>query len=131
MLNKMKLKTVSTNTDAKVFITEDLTPVRYKLLMIAKHADAVDYAYTRDGRIICGIKGNKITFQSPDDLFLMLEFNQPDLQALGFGPYVLGVEYDGEGRSSCEDGETKSLITKQNSSLQPAVTDIKCVLLNV
>ena len=91
MMNKKKLKTVSANTDANVFITEDLTPLRYKLLMIAKHADAVDYAYTRDGRIICGIKGNKITIQSPDDLF-KVGIDQPDLKALGFGPYVLGVE---------------------------------------
>jgi len=91
MMNKKKLKTVSANTDAKVFITEDLTPLRYKLLMIAKHADAVDYAYTRDGRIICSIKGNKITIQSPDDLF-KVGIDQPDLKALGLGSYVLGVE---------------------------------------
>ena len=91
MMNRKKLKTVSANTDAKVFITEDLMPLRYKLLMIAKHANALDYAYTRNGRIICGIKGNTITIQSPNDLF-KVGIDQPDLQVLELGPYVLGVE---------------------------------------
>ena len=39
-LNKKRLKTATANTDAKVFITEDLTPLRYKLLMIAKPSAA-------------------------------------------------------------------------------------------
>ena len=51
-LNKKRLKTATANTDAKVFITEDLTPLRYKLLMIAKPSAASKATKSQSSRLI-------------------------------------------------------------------------------
>ena len=66
--NKKKLKD---NPDLKkVFINEDLTQLRMKLLQYVKRIDTVKSAFTKEGKIVCIMKdGKKYTVENPDDLF--------------------------------------------------------------
>ena len=53
-----------------VFLNEDLTPLRYALLMRAKNTPAVKGVTTRHGNVICKMGDNDfVTLRSPDDLF--------------------------------------------------------------
>ena len=64
---------------SKVFINDDLTPLRSKLLGYVKGLDIVERAWTMDGRIYCvkkapaGLPADKrpptVVVESPDDLF--------------------------------------------------------------
>ena len=67
----------------KIFIIEDLTPLRFKLLsMVKKHPD-VEFAYTRDGKIHAVMNDDtKKTVENPDDLF-KLGFTDVNYQELG------------------------------------------------
>ena len=54
----------------KVYINEDLTVLRLKLLQYVKNIDNVKSAVTRKGKIHCVMKnGKKMTVDNPDDLF--------------------------------------------------------------
>ena len=68
LINKNKLKD---NVDYKnMFISEDLTQLRAKLLYYVKREERVASAYTQEGKIICQLRDNsRIVLESPDDLF--------------------------------------------------------------
>ena len=73
-----KKKVLRQNTD-KVFINDDLTPLRAKLLKLVKDLPITDKVWTIDGKIMCTKKtapghsqpGNvkPVIIESPDDLF--------------------------------------------------------------
>ena len=66
--NKKKLR-ADPNLN-KVYINEDLTTARFKLLQFIKKLDNVKNASTRDGKIICNMKnGRKFNVENADDLF--------------------------------------------------------------
>ena len=64
-------KNLKTNEAYKqVFIFEDLTMLRQRLLYTCKHSEMVSGCYTRDGAIHCTLKnGSRCVIRSPDDLF--------------------------------------------------------------
>ena len=77
----------------EVFIAEDLTPLRFKLMLFAKKQENVKKVYTRDGKVICILKQKTmfdkeevVVIENPDDLF-KLGVGQPDLKDLGLGMY--------------------------------------------
>jgi hypothetical protein len=86
LVNKMKLKDIE-ETKKKIFIDEDLTPLRYRCLRAAKDRGR---CHTINGKIICQIAGEerRQVIQSPDDLF-KLGIDQIDYKALGLGRYLL------------------------------------------
>jgi len=54
----------------KVFINEDLTAPRVKLLKAATDATDVEYAFTRHGAVHCKLRNGKFqVIENPDDLF--------------------------------------------------------------
>ena len=75
--NRQKLKLVESRK--KVFIYEDLTALRSKLLGVVKKQGCVHHAYTINGRIMAFLKDTKdpakfkdlkkVSIESPDDLF--------------------------------------------------------------
>ena len=66
-----------------VFISDDLTPLRFKLFQMVRKVDEVKNAHTRDGKIICTLKnGTKAIIESPDDLF-KIGVVDVDYRALG------------------------------------------------
>ena len=52
-----------------VFITEDMTQLRVRLLHIVKKCDDASNVYTRDGNIHCTYQRKHMIISSPDDLF--------------------------------------------------------------
>ena len=86
LINKNKLKD---NVDYKnVFIAEDLTQLRAKLLHYVKREERVASAYTRDGKIICQLRDNsRIVLESPDDLF-KIGLTDVDFHTLGLSNLV-------------------------------------------
>ena len=53
-----------------VFVNEDLTPLRYAVLMAAKNAPGVKQVTSRNGNISCKMHDDSFkTLRSPDDLF--------------------------------------------------------------
>ena len=85
LVNKNKLK--DKEAYRNVYINEDLTPLRSKLLQYAKRQDGVDSAYTREGKVICRIRdGSRVTVESPDDLF-KLGLTNIDYAALGLSAF--------------------------------------------
>ena len=81
LVNKNRLKD---NDDYKnVFISEDLTQLRAKLLHYVKREERVASTYTGDGKIICQLRDNsRIMLESPDDLF-KIGLTDIDYHALG------------------------------------------------
>ena len=81
LVNKNKLKDKVSYRN--VYINEDLTPLRSKMLHYVKRQDGVESAYTREGKVICRIRdGSRITIETPDDLF-KLGLTNIDYIALG------------------------------------------------
>lgn len=76
---------------AHVFLTDDLTPLRARLLGLVKRLECIDRAWTIDGRIQCVKKHphgmspspRPITIETPDDLFDKLGVQNVDMEALG------------------------------------------------
>jgi hypothetical protein len=69
-----------------VFINDDITPLRARLLGYVKRMEVVERAWTVDGRIHCTVKGRgggpdnrPVVIETPDDLFRL--------------PGVTGVDY--------------------------------------
>ena len=60
-------------TYKQMFIFEDLTLLRQRLLYSCKNTDSVSKCHTRDGAIHCIMKegGKRVVIHSPDDLFLI------------------------------------------------------------
>lgn len=52
-----------------IFISDDLTRLRYKLFWYAK--EKCQHTFIREGRIICKIDGRYVTINTPDDLFVI------------------------------------------------------------
>ena len=85
LVNKNKLK--NKENYRGVYINEDLTPLRSKLLQYVKKQDVVESAYTREGKVICRTRdGSRVTVETPDDLF-KLGLTNVDYAALGLGAY--------------------------------------------
>lgn len=67
----------------RIYMSEDLTQLRFKLLHIVKDCDEVKAAFTRDGKIHATVKdGSKVVIDNPDDLF-KLGIDAVDFQKLG------------------------------------------------
>lgn len=64
---KKFLKTSPTYKD--VFITDDMTPLRMKLLGVVKENPGTSEVFTREGNIHCSYKNKHFVITSPDDLF--------------------------------------------------------------
>ena len=79
MRNKKSLKTKEAYS--KIFINDDLTPLRTKLLKYVKTLHKVEKAWTIGGKIFCEMKKipghtdntKPVTVESPDDLFKLGE----------------------------------------------------------
>ena len=89
-----KKKSLKSDTN-KLFINDDLTPLRAKLLKYVKEQDVVDKAWTIDGRILCTRKcppglppstdrPRPTVIETPDDLF-HLGLSEIDWNRLGLG----------------------------------------------
>lgn len=67
-----------------VYVSEDLTPLRFKLFQMVRKHEGVKNAHTRDGKIHCFMKngGARVVIESPDDLF-KLGFQDVDYKKLG------------------------------------------------
>ncbi|CAC5386724.1 unnamed protein product [Mytilus coruscus] len=81
MSNKKVLKGKLDYKD--IFINEDLTMLRLKMLNMVKKHDNVKSVFTRDGKINCFLRnGRKKIIENPDDLF-EVGFDSVDYSALG------------------------------------------------
>ncbi len=80
MRNKSKLKDADGYED--VFISEDLTCMRYKLSLYAK--DKCQHTFIREGKVICKNDGRYVTINTPDDLF-MIGYDDVDCKDFGIG----------------------------------------------
>ncbi|CAG2243329.1 unnamed protein product [Mytilus edulis] len=66
-----------------IFIAEDLTKLKFKLLFYIKKQTNVKSAFTKEGRIHCTLNNDsKVTIDSPDDLF-KIGMDTVDYKALG------------------------------------------------
>jgi hypothetical protein len=66
-----------------VFISIDLTKLRFKLFQLVRKSDDVKNAFRRDGRILGTLQnGTKFSIESPDDLF-RIGVDEIDYKALG------------------------------------------------
>lgn len=83
LVNKNKLKNMEQYRG--VYVNEDLTLLRSKLLQYVKRQDGVESAYTREGKVICRLRdGSRVTVETPDDLF-KIGLTSIDFVALGLG----------------------------------------------
>lgn len=82
----------------KVFINDDLTPLRARLLGYVKRLECVERAWTVEGRVMCvkrlppghAAAGSQkpIALETPDDLFSRLGVDSVDFSALGLSHLV-------------------------------------------
>ena len=88
MRSKKQLK----HKNPTIFINDDLTSLRSRLLGYVKHLHIVENAWTIDGRIICRKKlppgtpqdaSRNVVIESPDDLFDKLGVTNIDYTKLG------------------------------------------------
>ena len=72
------------------YVVEDLTPLRAKLLRIAKESANVINAFAREGRIVAYVRGKDrpVTVESPDDLW-KVGLSSIDHKALGLTKFLL------------------------------------------
>ena len=85
LVNKNKLK--NKENYREVYINEDLTPLRSKLLQYVKRQDVVESAHTRDEKVIRRTRDrSRVTVETPVDLF-KLGLTNVDYAALGLGAY--------------------------------------------
>jgi hypothetical protein len=87
----------------RIFVNDDITPLRARLLGYVKQLESVEKAYTVDGRIYCVTKSagqhpsgkpgrsKPVIVESPDNLF-RLGVTQVDYNALGLGHLAECVE---------------------------------------
>ena len=81
MMNKKKLK--DCEGYGRVYLNDDLTQLRSRLLMTLKKSDLVQSCQVRDGSIRCKLRdGSFCIVRSPDDLF-KVGFEDVDLDKLG------------------------------------------------
>jgi hypothetical protein len=87
LANKKHLK----NHTTKIFIAEDLTSLKLRLLKEVKASPRVKMAYSKEGRIMARLAGNEkeeIEINSPDDLW-KVGTEQPRWEELGLTNWVI------------------------------------------
>lgn len=117
MASKKSLK--SKSGYAKIYINDDLTPLRHRLLMHCKSMVAVHKAWSVGGRIHCQMKTTTeqqqpkvVVVESPDDLFKLgadsVDYSKLGLGHLCFGDVVadagVGADADGAGDAAALKG---------------------------
>ena len=88
MKNKQKLKT---DTGRRIFVNEDITPLRYKLLKLVKEKEEYKKAYTMNGKIVVYDVNEKkrVYIDNPDDLFKIgIDIDNEILKKLGLSNYL-------------------------------------------
>ncbi len=90
MRNKKQLK--EKDGYKGVYVNDDLTPMRAKMLRYIKEQHITRALYTSEGRICCYLRDNHpgprpIVVESPDDLF-RLGLDDVDLATLGLGNFI-------------------------------------------
>lgn len=88
-LLKSKKKLRDSDDYKNVFMHEDLTPLRAKLLKVVKEQTNVKSVFTREGIIHCNLhNGSHIIIESPDDLFRLgfdgINYDELGLQFVDF-----------------------------------------------
>lgn len=83
----------------KVFINEDLTTLRSRMLGTIRKSEHVNFAYTRDGKILCNLRNDPerkhmVTVETPDDLF-KLGFESIDYDKLGLTDFTAPYDHRG------------------------------------
>ncbi|KAL8591286.1 hypothetical protein ACOMHN_060588 [Nucella lapillus] len=88
----------------RVFVNDDLTPLRARLLGFVKRLDQVERAWTVDGRILCvrksppslspKLRPKPVIIETPDDLFDKLGVDFIDYGALGLSHLEILLEED-------------------------------------
>ena len=99
MKNKKNLKDITDAALKNVYVNDDLTPLRSKLLHKAKTTPGVERVNsTHDGRLVCTMRkgpgettAKTVVIETPDDLF-KLGVNDVDYSAFGLGHLVLTDE---------------------------------------
>lgn len=81
LLTKQKAARNATNNH-KMFIVEDLTPMRSKLRFTLKSTPGVDKIRVRDGRIFCEYNEKTVSIENPDHLF-KVGIDAPNLKDFG------------------------------------------------
>ena len=97
MRNKKKLKGRTTESGDKIYmyVNEDLTPLRLKMLKLAKQH--FKGAHTINGKVVV-YKDDKPHFlESPDDFFEVgIDIDCETLKKLGLSDYIVGTKNDGK-----------------------------------
>ena len=87
MRAKKKLKDVA---GGKVYVNEDLTPLRVKLLQLVKEKTGYKHAHTINGRIVVFKEKKRSYIENPDDLFKVgINVDQETLVKLGLSNYLM------------------------------------------
>ena len=87
MKAKKKLKDVA---GGKIYVNEDLTPLRMKLLKIVKEKKEYKHAHTINGRIVVFRDKKRSYIENPDDLFKVdIDVDQETLTRLGLSNYLI------------------------------------------
>ena len=83
--NRRKLKDKSVLKDAKIFLKDDLTPLRSKLFGYVKSLPNVNKVNTSNGKIHCNTTtGNHVIMKSPFDLSALgISLESIDYERLG------------------------------------------------
>lgn len=85
---KKKYRLKNSKENKNVFITEDLTVLRSRLVRAVKNIPNVSGIHTNDGRVHCtDSKGKHVVLETPDDLFL-LGVDNVDYKAFGLERYM-------------------------------------------
>lgn len=88
VLTKAK-KLKDSPTNKRVFIAEDITSRKAKLLNVCKSNVNVNNAMVRKGTVHCSMNDNtKVVVENPDDLFKIVGVDDIDWRALGLEQYA-------------------------------------------
>jgi hypothetical protein len=90
MRKKKALNAVNEKEKTKIFLTDDLTPLRSTLLRLAKDHSNVKSAYTIEGKIHVKLRDNpeeSVVINNPDDLW-KIGIVEPDWKELGLLNYI-------------------------------------------
>lgn len=97
--SKIKLMAAKKNLKDKseykrVFINDNLTAMRAKMLAVVKESPNVESSFTKDGKIMCFLKDDKrarkrpVMVETPDDLF-KIGLDSVDYVRLGLQDFVI------------------------------------------
>lgn len=88
MRNKKKLKGKSTDSGSKIYLNEDLTPLRLRMLKLAKQQ--YKGAHTINGKVVVYKEGKPHFLESPDDFFKVgIDIDSEMLKNLGLSDYLV------------------------------------------